>query len=535
MGWGVLESRRSAFPRGTVRLGVKETNTNGDNAQELDTSKRQGGVVLSPQPSDDPNDPLNWSLTSKWVHLFLLAFGSAVTNATTVMLTPGLEPLTEKFNSNEGDISTWILTAPTFWTSAAAFIAVAATDVWGRRPFYILAVVMMALFQFAGFFSTTFPMLAIARTAGGMFSAPLFTLLTATISDIFFVHQRGKSIAVWNLMLNSGAQVGQIFAGFITDKFGVMANFLITALIFVALIPVFYLSIFETAYFDRKTEDVTTIHVQANKLSDEYDEEDLKASILPAKMTYGQKLAVTRGRLSNKSFFKGIIKPFGLLSSPIVFYSCFLNATVFLFLAGISTFMSILLSSPPYDLTPSQIGLTNLPLFVVGLFSGPFFGWLSDASVNLMARHNGTTKGMAEPEFRLLLLIITIPITMAGLIGLGEAFENSLPLVWVLVWMTVTNVGSVAVVQIAIAYVIDCHPDHSAQAFSSINMISAGAVTVVLNPLIGLLETQGPMYVFGLMAGAAAIVTVMALPLYVFGKKIRAWYESAAWAQKLLD
>ena len=48
------------------------------------------------------------------------------------MLTPGLEPLTEQFQSNESDISTWILTAPTFWTSAAAFVAVAGTDVWAK-------------------------------------------------------------------------------------------------------------------------------------------------------------------------------------------------------------------------------------------------------------------------------------------------------------------------------------------------------------------------------------------------------------------
>jgi MFS family permease len=127
------------------------------------------------------------------------------------MLTPGLEPLTEQFKSNDTDISTWIITAPTFWTSAAAFIAVAGTDVWGRRPFYIWSVVLLALANFASYFSTTFPMLVVARTAGGLMSAPLFTLLTATISDIFFVHQRGKSIAVWNLMLNSGAQVGYVF------------------------------------------------------------------------------------------------------------------------------------------------------------------------------------------------------------------------------------------------------------------------------------------------------------------------------------
>lgn len=320
----------------------------------------------------------------------------------------------------------------------------------------------------------------------------------------------------------------------VTDTFGVSANFVITAFIYSALIPLFYFTIFESAYFGRPSEKIATITVQANKLSAEYEEDDLKASILPPKKTYKQKLPLSRGRLSDKSFFKGILKPFGLITSPIVIYSCFLNAVVFLFLAGISTFMSILLSSPPYELTPSQIGLTNLPLFVVGIFTGPFFGWLSDASVGLMARHN-TIKGMAEPEFRLVLLMLATPITMVGLVGLGLSFQNELPLAWILVWATVTNVGSVAGVQIAIAYVIDCYPEHSAQSFSSINMVSAGAVTLGITPMIGLLETSGPQVVFGCMASGAAIITAFSIPMYVYGKKIRAWYESASWAQKLLD
>lgn len=142
-----------------------------------------------------------------------------IPNRTTTMLTPGLEPLTEKLQSNDSDISTWIITAPTFWTSAAAFIAVAGTDIWGRRPFYVWSAVFLALANFAGFFSTDFRMLVIARTAGGLFSAPLFTLLTASISDIFFVNQRGRSIAVWNLMLNSGAQLGLVVYPDPTEEF----------------------------------------------------------------------------------------------------------------------------------------------------------------------------------------------------------------------------------------------------------------------------------------------------------------------------
>jgi hypothetical protein len=345
----------------------------------------------------------------------------------------------------------------------------------------------------------------------------------------------GKSslhIARYKSNLKSSSQV---LAGIITDAFGVSSNFLITALIYTALIPVFYLTIFESAYFTRKTEDVTTIHVQPDKQSDEWDEEDLKASIQTPKQTYSQRLALSRGRLSDKSFFKGVLKPFGLITSPIVLYTCFLNAILFLFLAGMSTFMSILLSAPPYELTPSQIGLTNLPLFLVGIFTGPIFGWMSDVSVGYMARHNSTSKGMAEPEFRLVLLLIATPITMVGLVGLGTSLQDGLSIVWILVWMTVVNIGSVAGVQVAIAYVIDCHPEHSAQAFSSINMVAAGAVTVGLTPMIGWLGTAGPRVVFGCMASAAAIITGVGLPIYVYGKKIRAWYENAAWAQKLLE
>lgn len=58
MGWGILESSRTAFPPGTTRVGIKESKDN--DGAELDESKRSGGTVLSPQPADDPNDPLNW-------------------------------------------------------------------------------------------------------------------------------------------------------------------------------------------------------------------------------------------------------------------------------------------------------------------------------------------------------------------------------------------------------------------------------------------------------------------------------------------
>jgi MFS family permease len=67
------------------------------------------------------------------------------------MIIPGLGPLTEKFNATEGQITSLVITAPTFFTSLAAFFVVSGAEIWGRRPFYIGSIVIMALANFSAF------------------------------------------------------------------------------------------------------------------------------------------------------------------------------------------------------------------------------------------------------------------------------------------------------------------------------------------------------------------------------------------------
>jgi MFS family permease len=46
------------------------------------------------------------------------------------------------------------------------------------------------------------------RVVQGMASAPLETLVTSTVSDLFFVHQRGFRLSLWGAMLASGVLLG---------------------------------------------------------------------------------------------------------------------------------------------------------------------------------------------------------------------------------------------------------------------------------------------------------------------------------------
>lgn len=63
MAWGIFEPWSGQHVRGTVLLNedsIVETRSSG-----VETTKRGSAtIILVPQPSDDPNDPLNWRL---WV------------------------------------------------------------------------------------------------------------------------------------------------------------------------------------------------------------------------------------------------------------------------------------------------------------------------------------------------------------------------------------------------------------------------------------------------------------------------------------
>ena len=43
---------------------------------------RHGGIILSPQPTASPNDPLSWSRPRKYWHVFLVCFITSLTAAT---------------------------------------------------------------------------------------------------------------------------------------------------------------------------------------------------------------------------------------------------------------------------------------------------------------------------------------------------------------------------------------------------------------------------------------------------------------------
>ncbi|KAL5119984.1 hypothetical protein ACEQ8H_002082 [Pleosporales sp. CAS-2024a] len=527
MGLGVLDDAHMAVVPGTATLGAEDQkDANVDTA----SLKRHGDIILQPQPSDSPNDPLNWSRVRKESIMLILAFASGVTTALGPMVTPGLPLLAIKYKVSPDMVASLIVGFFAFWVGFTTFFTAAGANVWGKRPFFFISAVFLLATNIWGYFTTSFISLAAMRVVQGMASAPLETLVTSTVSDLYFVHERGVRISVWGCMLSSGVLLGQTIAGAIIENISFEATFGITALIYIPLLMSIYLFVLETTYDRPSPSTTSTKDVYPDEKSGMGAEMLSYIDLDEPKEPYVRQLRLFRGRLSNESFWKNAWKPVPLIAYPAVLFSTVVYGSYFTWLLTISVLSASIFSAPPYALNPAQIGLTNLPLLAVGLIGSPLSGWASDAIAKFMARRN---KGVFEPEFRLVLMVPATIFATVGFIGFGLSTQQGVPIMWPITFMSIHAFSVPFASTASLTYVIDCHPRDANQAFVTINFTKAVFTFIATTYANGWLAHVGPQAVFGMVTGVNLAICGLTVPAYVFGKKFRSLVARSKFGQKL--
>ncbi|RYP78785.1 hypothetical protein DL769_003121 [Monosporascus sp. CRB-8-3] len=460
MGIGVLEDSYLAKPPGTSTVG--ENPQSSWDAASVTGLKKDGDIILVPQPSDSPNDPLNWSSAWKNSQMLILAFSSGVTIALGPMISPGLVIISKQYDVDPDTVSAFMVGTIVLFTGSVTFFTASGANIWGKRPFFIVA-------------------------------------------------------------------------GFIIESFGVPVVFGIAALVYCLVLPAIYFVVMETTYTRPRDNSKAILldEVVADKKGgapDAWIELEGKPVKEP-KEAYMSQLRLFRGRLSQHSFWKGALKPFPLIAFPAVFFSTFVYASFFCWLLMISVLSVNIFAAPPYNLNPAQIGLTNLPLAIGSLIFTPISGWMADAIPMWLAKRNN---GIYEPEFRLVLMAIAVPLSTAGFIGFGISTEEGLPLAWCLVWITMHSVAVPFASQAAISYVIDCHTEDANQAFVTINFVKALLSFMASSVSNGLLEKFGPKLLFIGIAMLNLGISTLTIPSYIYGKRLRSWQVARSeWSKKI--
>lgn len=228
MAFGILEDHRSEHVPGTAYM-----NDQDDLPRELGDIPRErlkhgtgrySHVILVPQPSDSPNDPLNWPLWQKDAILFILSFTAAVAGAYGPMLGPGFVPVSEELG-----ISINTLSQSTAWViltlGLCVFLLNPVAKKYGKRPVFVIAICLLFAVSIWGAVTTEYSSFLASRIVGGIGIAPYEILVQATVRDMYFVHQRATRLAVWGLFLLGGIAGASFVSGYVIDDLGYVCFF----------------------------------------------------------------------------------------------------------------------------------------------------------------------------------------------------------------------------------------------------------------------------------------------------------------------
>jgi EmrB/QacA subfamily drug resistance transporter len=132
----------------------------------------------------------------------------------------------------------WVITAYALAFGSLLLLGGRLADLCGRRNAFLIGLIGFALASALGGSARSFAVLIVARVVQGVFSALLapaaLSLLIVTFTD---PAERGKAIGIFGAVAGSGASVGLLLGGFLTDEFSwrwtLYINILFAAVAFV--------------------------------------------------------------------------------------------------------------------------------------------------------------------------------------------------------------------------------------------------------------------------------------------------------------
>jgi len=198
MVFGILEDHQTPMPIGTVILdevyGAAHTVDPDDpNFQHL---KKDGAIILQPQPSDSPNDPLNWSTRHKYYFVSLLMVTLTTVGAVNGMLSTGMRVLADKYHKSFPEVVQQLSPPYVAAHGIALFFASANAAVFGKRVQYVIAIFVIWICMLIGYFANSLDYYTGLRVIEGIAAAPLDLLMAPMITDTVYIHQRGRLMAL---------------------------------------------------------------------------------------------------------------------------------------------------------------------------------------------------------------------------------------------------------------------------------------------------------------------------------------------------
>ncbi|KAI0391362.1 hypothetical protein F5Y17DRAFT_15347 [Xylariaceae sp. FL0594] len=319
-------------------------------------------VELSPQPSDDPDDPLNWPKWKKNLHFFALVFMVGIVG---VMKT-ALVCVHAVISGGQGInyTSAVALTAvPLMLSSLAGMGSTILAKAWGKRPVYLASAAL--IFVGSACDITTrgpYSQNMAGRILQGLGWGAFDTLVLGSILDMFFEHERRIKILVYDIVSFTSMWGTPLVGGVLsTGSGGYSTQFDIFTALLVLSGVLLVLGAPETTYTRSNSGEDGNLPLLAtsqSKLPKTQFTRDAARKYLRAVKWFSYKAVVVDQTLLTQPL-RAAIAPSSLLLFVITIIP-------YASLWGLASSLSLLFEGPPFGLSMTSVGLLFLGPFLLG-------------------------------------------------------------------------------------------------------------------------------------------------------------------------
>ncbi|THH31940.1 hypothetical protein EUX98_g2249 [Antrodiella citrinella] len=531
MPFGILEDKHLEHVPGTGLLSdrgiVRGTTVAIDEASHMKRGTgRNEHIVLIPQPSDDPNDPLNWPQWKKEACFWTLTFAASLDGALSPLASAGYNLLTQQFSVSIDDITSSfgsILLGLGCFMLFQNMLAVK----FGHRIVYLGSVSLMFISCIWCAASPTLTSIRVARVFQGFGMSALQSLVATTIEQIFFVHERGTRSLIWSYGILSGITLGPLIYSYVIERLSWRWGFWFVSIALGICTVLVFFFVPETTYKRASvtpTNDGSSLGKDDNSTKgdseseEKVDSERQSAVSVYQKRSYLSSLKVWNGTFSNDNMFKIFLRPFPFLFSPVAWF-IFLShgmQTVWLSLVPLCSSTIFTLE---YNFTASQIGLTNLG-GLVGITLGiAITGPLLDSGAVWLSRRN---RGIYEPEFRLIFMSAML-VSLFGYIGWAVGNHHKMPWIGAVACITMLNFSMVVSGTTAVVYLLDTHGANALQIFALSNFLKNMVLYGSTFFANGMVQNRGVTVSLFILAGCQGVCWLASIPMFIFGKRVRSY------------
>ncbi|GAA5996418.1 hypothetical protein JCM5350_005464, partial [Sporobolomyces pararoseus] len=381
-------------------------------ASKLKTN-RKGTKILWPQPTDDPNDPQNWSATKKNIQLIILTMAAFVPDFSSGLGIASLFELAKAFRTDVDEINNLTSNWSIFCLGPGGIAAVILIKRYGRLPVLFWSQLIGLGFLIGCAVAPDLKTFAAMRILNAFFSTAPQCVGLYQVSDLFPFHLQARKLSIWTFGFIASPFVSPFLLGYLAAAKENFRDVYWVGVAYVAVVVLLIAFVSEETMYDR---DVVPI---------------------PERPTTGLRyrietlLGITGWKMSQYrcSWKECLFSWIDVLWRPHALLMYIYVGVTFGFGIGINVTNAVFTGSPPplgYGFTPyitSSLYATPIVAVILGEIAGKY---LNDGITNRLIKRNS---GVFFAEYRLWSIYFAIPFFVAGFVLLGAAFEKKLPVV----------------------------------------------------------------------------------------------------------